>query len=100
MHKDVYIEVIADPFHIDHRMLEFIFSVKDPERIMIISDAVKETKTSPSGSSGIKNEEDALLGGSETVRESSDRLIKTGLDEDIIVKAVSENPARYLQLDQ
>jgi N-acetylglucosamine-6-phosphate deacetylase len=95
MNKDIYIEVIADPFHLDHKMIKFIFSVKDPGKIIIISDTVRVTKTE-AVSDGIMNGEGRLMGGSLTVTESAERLIRAGIDKDIVMKAISENPARYL----
>lgn len=98
MHKEIYIEVIADPFHLDRKLIELIFSLKNPDRIIIISDTVKDAKTL-SGGQGILDGDDTLLGGSMTIRESSKRLILMGMDEGIILKSISENPARYLQPD-
>ena len=95
MNKDVYIEVIADPFHLDPKMVELIFSLKNPEKIVIISDSVKNTKTEVI-SDGIMNGEGRLMGGSMTVTESAERLIRAGIDKDIVMKAISENPERYL----
>ncbi|MEI6153045.1 MAG: hypothetical protein WCQ90_03055 [Deltaproteobacteria bacterium] len=43
LNRDIYIEVIADPHHLHPNMLELIFRVKNPDRIIIISDSVKET---------------------------------------------------------
>ena len=95
MNRDVYIEVIADPFHLDPKLIDFIFSSKDHEKIIIISDTVKDTKTE-AVSDGIMNGEGRLMGGSLTVTESAERLIRAGIDKDIVMKAISENPERYL----
>ncbi len=96
MNKDIYIEVIADFFHLEKIMLEFIFSVKDPDRIIIVSDTVKDANKGPY-SHGIKNEQGKLLGGCMTVQESSEKLIQVGINKETILKSISENPARYLQ---
>ncbi len=96
MNRDIYVEVIADPFHLDTRMIEFIFSIKNPERIIIVSDTVKDAKKTP-GSSRITDENNKLLGGSITNRESADRLITKGFDKDVILKCITENPERYLK---
>lgn len=96
MNKDIYIEVIADPFHLHEEITRLIFKIKNPERIIIISDTEKNAKTEPHPH-GIRNRENRLLGGSMTIQESSERLIQLGLDKDIIMKAISENPERYLQ---
>jgi N-acetylglucosamine-6-phosphate deacetylase len=37
MNKDIYIEFIADPFHLDAGMIEFILSAKNQDRIIIVS---------------------------------------------------------------
>lgn len=95
MSRDIYIEVIADPFHLDPRLIEFIFSAKDPSKIIIISDSVKDTATD-AVSDGIMNGEGRLMGGSMTVTESAERLIRAGIDKNIVMKAISENPERYL----
>lgn len=99
MNKDIYIELIADPFHLAPGMIEFIFSAKNPDRIIIISDTVKDAGTFPEIEHGITDEAGNLLGGSMTVRESSKWLMRMGLDERIIEKTVSVNPARYLHLE-
>ena len=96
MNNDVYAEVIADPFHLDQSILELIFKVKNPERIIIVSDTVKAAYTEK-GESGIKNQHDTLLGGSMTIQESSARLIEMGIEKESVHKAVSENPTRYLK---
>ncbi|HDN94711.1 MAG TPA: hypothetical protein ENG76_01360 [Nitrospirae bacterium] len=95
MNKDIYIEVIADSFHLDLKLIDLIFSVKDPERIILISDSVKNTKTE-AVSDGIMNGEGRLMGGSLTVTESAERLIKAGINKEVVMKSISENPARYL----
>jgi len=96
MNKDIYIEVIADFFHLEKIMLEFIFSVKDPDRIIIVSDTVKGADKGPY-SHGIKNEQGKLLGGCMTVQESSEKLVQAGFNKETVFKSISENPARYLQ---
>ena len=95
MSKDIYIEVIADPFHLAPKLIEFIFSAKDQDRIIIISDTVKDTKTE-AVSDGIMDGEGRLMGGSLTVNESAERLIKAGINKDAVMRAISANPVRYL----
>ena len=97
MQRDIYIEVITDPFHLDPKIIELIFSVKNPERILIISDTVKESCTD-AATHGIKDEAARLLGGSMTIKDSSERLVREGLEKDAVYRAISENPARYLNV--
>lgn len=98
MNKDVYIEIIADPYHLDARITEFIFSVKNAERIIIVSDTIKASKTDPD-LEGLRDDKDILLGGTMTVQESSARLVNMGLNEEVVMKAITENPIRYLNAD-
>jgi N-acetylglucosamine-6-phosphate deacetylase len=48
INQNIYIEVIADPFHLHPETLELIFKVKNHEKIIIVSDSVKETNSPPS----------------------------------------------------
>ena len=105
MNDNVYIEVIADPYHLDLKTIEMIFRIKDPERIIIISDTVRESKAfapSPVAVPGWRTEEGVtdnrgrLLGGSMTITESAKRLIDAGYDEEIVTRCITENPERYL----
>jgi N-acetylglucosamine-6-phosphate deacetylase len=116
LNKDIYIEVIADPFHLHPETLELIFKIKNPQKIIIVSDAVKETPSPApllsSASSpgqplsegtkgkkkGISDTEGKLLGGSMTIVESAQRLINAGFDEGIVMNCITKNPAKYLSL--
>jgi N-acetylglucosamine-6-phosphate deacetylase len=93
--QDIYIEIIADPFHLHDRVIELIFRIKNPDKIIIISDTVRETDRG-CRSSGIRDERDKLLGGSMAVTESAQRLIKQGYEDDVIMKCITENPQTYL----
>ncbi len=95
LNPHVYVEVIADPHHLDRRTLELIFAVKEPSRIMVVSDTVREVHTGPGGA-GMRDERGVLSGGSLTVTEAADRLIGLGIPRDKVYAAVTENPARYL----
>jgi len=93
-HQDIYVEIIADPFHLHPKTLELIFRTKNPERIIIISDSVKEAP-SPQALTDSKGK---LLGGSMTITESSKRLVQMGFDEKVIESCISINPSRYSSL--
>ncbi len=43
LNNDIFIEVIADPFHLHRATLELILKVKNPKRIIIVSDMVRES---------------------------------------------------------
>ena len=98
LNQDIYIEVIADPFHLHPKTIEMIFKTKNPERILIVSDAVRETMSSPRNQ-GIKDSEGRIMGGCMAITESAKRLIDMGYDESIIMKYIAENPRRYLSVD-
>jgi N-acetylglucosamine-6-phosphate deacetylase len=96
LNPDIFIEVIADPYHLHPKTLELIFKVKDPRKIIIVSDTVKKTKTSGRSKKGIFDTSGRLLGGSMTITESARRLIELGHAKNVILKCITENPRMYL----
>ena len=97
LNKDIYIEVIADPYHLHLKTLELIFRTKKQDRIIIISDSVKGTKPSDGEiKQVVVDDSGRLQGGSMTIIESSGRLIDLGFDEDVIRRCITDNPAAYL----
>jgi len=94
LHNDVYIEVIADPYHLDRKTLELIFRTKNPKRIIVVSDTVRESKTTDN--QAITDVHKKLSGGCITITESSRRLIEMGFDEHIVENCITKNPKRYL----
>jgi N-acetylglucosamine-6-phosphate deacetylase len=96
LNQDVYIEVIADPYHLHPETLKLIFRAKNHERIIIISDAVRGTGTS-SGKQGLTDNTGRLMGGCMTVTESSERLVEMGFDRDLVMGCITRNPERYLK---
>jgi N-acetylglucosamine-6-phosphate deacetylase len=103
---DIYIEVIADPFHLHPGTFELIFRVKDPARIIIVSDSIREAKvpaTPVSTPEGLADIHGRLLGGSMAITEAADHLAEilpnTLLDshnKSIMLNCISANPERYL----
>jgi N-acetylglucosamine-6-phosphate deacetylase len=91
----VYIEVIADPFHLHPKTIELIFGMKKPEKIIIVSDSVKAAQTGATTKS-ITDPANKLLGGSMTITESAKYLIGLGFQKDIIERCISDNPEKYL----
>ncbi|HOP85990.1 MAG TPA: amidohydrolase family protein [Syntrophorhabdaceae bacterium] len=91
MNPEIYIEVIADAFHLHKKIIEMIFRIKDPEHIILVSDAVKYTGLmSPVEADGV------LIGGAMTIVESAKRIINEGFEKDMVLKCISLNPSRYL----
>ena len=97
LNKEVYIEVIADPYHLNIKTLELIFRTKNPDRIILISDSVKGTKISePEKDHGVVDDTGRLQGGSMSIMESSRRLTELGFNEGIIKSCITKNPETYL----
>jgi N-acetylglucosamine-6-phosphate deacetylase len=106
INNDIYIEVIGDLFHLHPKALELVFKTKNPKKIIIVSDSVKETPSpiplpsregAKESSGGITDTKGKLQGGAMTIVESSQRLIKMGFDETVIMDCITKNPRRYLQ---
>ena len=99
INKHVYIEVIADPFHLHPETIKMVFAVKDPAKIIIVSDSVKETKSGQRADAmaGITDSKGVLKGGSMTVTEAAERLVQLGIDEDLLMSCITSNPSSYLR---
>jgi N-acetylglucosamine-6-phosphate deacetylase len=91
--EDLYIEVIADGFHLHPITVKLIFNRKRPDRIIIVSDSVKSVKgTHPVVRKGI------LAGSGITLMYSSRVLKGIGVPEAAVTDALIVNPKRYLAL--
>jgi N-acetylglucosamine-6-phosphate deacetylase len=93
---DIYVEVIADPYHLHPATLEFIFKTKNPDRILLISDTVKESTPFTKGM-GVADMHGRLLGGSMSIAESAQRMKELGFNPDAVNACITENPERYLR---
>jgi N-acetylglucosamine-6-phosphate deacetylase len=100
LNRDIYIEVIADPYHLHQKMLDLVFTVKNRDRILLVSDSVKQTEEGGCGKKGVKDSAGKLLGGCMTIAESSHRLVQLGYDEGTVMNCITKNPAEYLQIDK
>ncbi len=96
LNKEVYIEIIADPFHLHDKTIDMIFRIKNHEKIIIVSDSVKETVTY-SENKGIYSKYGKLLGGCMTITESAKRLIDCGYEKEMIMNCITLNPGKYLE---
>jgi len=96
MNNDIFIEVIADPYHLHTKTLELIFKIKNHDKILLVSDSVKQSSAFFI-KDGIMDMRGRLLGGSMPVTESAKRLIANGFDENTIMKCIAENPEKYLK---
>ena len=95
MNPDIYIEVIADPYHLSDTLIEFIFGTKNPSRIMLVSDTVRGS-SGDDGASALRDDAGRLRGGSMTITAAARRLEGLGIDHNRIETAISRNPERYL----
>jgi len=89
INKDIYVEVIGDPYHLHPETIKLIFNLKPAERIILISDLVRVPKS----------KDGKLLGGSMSLKESTERLASLNIDKDKIALSAGENPKRYLGID-
>lgn len=95
MNEDVYVEVISDPFHLHPDIIRMIFALKRADRILLISDSVRDTHAflKPAEVTDVRGR---LLGGGLALAEAAEHLHRLGLTSDIITKGISENPQRFL----
>ncbi len=92
---DIYIEVIADGFHLEVNTLKLIMRTKRPDRIILVSDTVKgsgQWKRSIHSKSGI------LAGGAVPLSDAANNLVSAGFNRRDALKFASANPLRYLRL--
>lgn len=87
INQEIYVELIGDGRHIDDRLLRWIFTVKNPERIILVSDLV----TDPGNQNFLK-------GGNLYLPSIRDRLIDLGFDLDKVNRATGDNVRELLGL--
>jgi N-acetylglucosamine-6-phosphate deacetylase len=96
LHPDIFVEVIADLLHLDLKVLRLVFRLKDPGKILIVSDSVKATGIPSLEQTGEHSR--VLSGGSMAVTEALLQLIRKGIPEEQAVSSITVNPSRYLSL--
>jgi len=94
---EIYVEFIGDPFHLHIGAIELIVKAKKPDRIILVSDSVRETKTR--GDGRIVDASGRLQGGSMALVESARRLVGLGFEESAVTNTISVNPHQYLMLN-
>ena len=95
MNRDVYVEIIGDLRHLSMEAVEIILRLKEPERILLVSDSVRETGLPPPPEEWQAG--GVLLGGSMTLPAAAQGLIERGLDREIVMRAITVNPLAYLR---
>ena len=94
LNREVYVEVIGDLNHLSLQALDLVFRLKNPEKILLVSDSVRET--SSRGDSVPRGGDGRLVGGSAPLPMAAMRLVTQGFDENLIMRAISTNPQTFL----
>lgn len=84
---EIYVELIGDGRHINDELLKWLFNVKNTDRIILISDMVKD-----------KDNNSLLKGSSISLSKIQDRILKLEITRENVYKAVYENPKRLLKI--
>lgn len=87
--KDIYVEVIADGVHLHPEILKLIFSLKNHNRIILVSDSVKGAK---GYGKPVYKSKGILAGSRLNIAASMDVLKNIGINKDVIIF----NPETYL----
>src|SRR5512143_234314 len=93
MDEDVYVEVIADMAHLHPQSLKMLFDMKSPDKIVLISDAVKGLNW---GSGPIRGVGGVLLGSGISLKDAVKNLISLGVPSERALQFASDNPMKYL----
>jgi N-acetylglucosamine-6-phosphate deacetylase len=93
--REIYVEVIGDLVHSNIHALELVFRMKTPDRVILVSDSVRETGVSQGAEP--RDGEGRLLGGSFSLSSVLRMLIQAGFDAESVTRAATENPKRYLR---
>ncbi len=87
INQDIYVEVIGDGRHLNDEILRWIFEVKNPDRVILVSDMVRES-----------GDGQKIKGGDMSLDKIRERLISLSIDHEKINKAVYENPKSLLRI--
>jgi N-acetylglucosamine-6-phosphate deacetylase len=96
LNPDIYVEVITDPFHLHPATIELIFRTKNHDRIIIVSDSIKETLLpAATEGEGLSNSHGRLMGGAVPITEAVAGLTAS-FEKQMLMDCISINPQRYL----
>jgi N-acetylglucosamine-6-phosphate deacetylase len=93
MDEDIYVEIISDKAHLHHRSLKMVMDMKQPDKILLVSDSVKGPGW---GLGPIRGPGGVLLGSGITLKDSIQNLISLGVPADKAARFASDNPMKYL----
>ena len=96
LNPDIYVEVIADPFHLHPATLDLIFRTKNHARILIVSDSIRETvHPAATAGAGIADSHGRLMGGAMPITDAVAGL-SASFEKSMLLECISINPQRYL----
>ncbi len=93
LNRDIYVEIVGDLRHLAPHTMDLVFRVKDPGRIILVSDSVAATGLNGEGP---KSADGRLTGGSMDLRTAAETLLERGFDQGIVERSVTSNPRRFL----
>ncbi|MCS7163925.1 MAG: amidohydrolase family protein [Thermodesulfovibrio sp.] len=88
INQDIYVELIADGRHIRDELLKWVFQIKSKERIILVSDMVKQ-----------RNRIEKIQGGSMGLSDIIKRVEKLNIDKYKLKLAGEINPKRLLNIN-
>ena len=95
MDEDVYVEVIADLAHLHPQCFKMLFDMKQPEKIILVSDSVKGPGW---GNGPVRGPGGMLMGSGIVLADAVKNLTSLGVPPETALRLGSDNPAKYLGL--
>ncbi len=93
LNRDIYVEIVGDLKHLAPHTTELVFRLKDPGRIILVSDSVAATGLDGQGP---KSGDGRLTGGSMDLRTAAETLVAKGFEQGIVERSVTANPRQFL----
>jgi N-acetylglucosamine-6-phosphate deacetylase len=97
MDDDLYVEVIADLVHLHPQSIKMVLDMKSPERIILVSDSVKGAGW---GKGAIRGHGGVLQGSGVSLMDCMKNLVSLGVHQEWALQFSSENPRRYLGIEE
>jgi N-acetylglucosamine-6-phosphate deacetylase len=93
MDDEIHVEVIADLVHLHPQSLKMVLDMKQPDRILLISDSVKGPAW---GRGAIRGPGGVLEGSGVSLMDCVKNLVSLGVHQDWALQFATENPRKYL----
>ncbi|MDP8218094.1 MAG: N-acetylglucosamine-6-phosphate deacetylase [Candidatus Theseobacter exili] len=95
--KNVYVELIADGFHLDFSVVEIIINIMGVERVIVSSDCVQMLSNEVKDRKVLRTKKGALAGSHLSMGEAFRNIVNiVGVSLTDAVKLTSENPSKLL----